>query len=108
MDVKPAAGIKVQVKAKREAIFGEEGVQIMKTTAFNKGSGSGVLTGRTLAGFAEVEMSGLDAKKHWYPIDQMVTDKGDALVEEEIEIDMGGDDSNDSESGSDSEEEEEA
>lgn len=46
----------------------------------------GVLTGRTLAGFTEVEMAALDGNKHWYPTEQMLSEKGEKVVEEEIVI----------------------
>ena len=39
-----------------------------------------------MAGFAEVEMESLDGKKHWYPTEEMLTDKGEKVVEEEIVI----------------------
>jgi hypothetical protein len=31
-------------------------------------------------------MPSLDGKNHWYPIDQMIAENGDALKEEEIPI----------------------
>ena len=40
----------------------------------------GILTGRTLAGFAEVEMAALDGSKHWYPTDELLTEKGEKVV----------------------------
>jgi hypothetical protein len=47
-----------------------------------------LLTGRTLVGYCEVEMSALDGKRHWYPIDQILAENGDTLKEEEIPIPM--------------------
>ena len=92
MDVKPTKGLMVNCTPSREAIFGEDGVEVKKT-AFPSGKGkSGVMTGRTLAGFAEVEMSDLDGKKHWYPTEEMLTDKGEKVVEEEIVIEESGED----------------
>lgn len=55
----------------------------------------GVLTGRTLAGYAEVEMSSLDGNKHWYPTDEMLTEKGEKVVEEELVIEEPADDGED-------------
>ena len=105
MDVKPTNGLKVKVKATREAVFGEDGVEVKKVaTPVGKGA-AGVLTGRTRVGFAEVEMEALDGQKHWYPVDQMTTEKGENLVEEEIPIEEPSEDSEDS-SGDDAEEEE--
>jgi len=86
MDVKPTQGLRVNVKATREAVFGEEGVEVKSIMDPAAGGAAGVLTGRTLVGFAEVEMGVLDGKKHWYPVDQLTTEKGDKLVEEEIPI----------------------
>jgi hypothetical protein len=85
MDVKPSKGLKVKVSASREAIFGEEGVEVKKVAGKTN---SGVLTGRTLVGYAEAEMKDLDGKNHWYPVDQMVTEDGDKVVEEEIAIEV--------------------
>lgn len=102
MDVKPSAGVKVKVSATREAVFGEDGVEVKTVSAPSGGASSGVLTGRTLVGFTEVEMAGLDGKKHWYPVEQMMTDKGERVVEEEVPVEMPSDDSGDEE---DSEEE---
>ncbi len=86
MDVKPAQGLRVNCSPTKEAIFGEDGVEVKKTSVPSGKHRSGVLTGRTLAGFAEVEMGELDGKKHWYPTDEMLTDKGEKVVEEEIVI----------------------
>jgi hypothetical protein len=103
MDVKPSKGLNVEVHASREAIFGDEGVEVKKISSPSGKGAKGVMTGRTLVGYAEVEMAGLDAQKHWYPIDQIVTEKGDNVVEEEIVIE----ESTDSEEGEDSAEDEE-
>lgn len=95
MEVRPAKGVKVNCNPSKEAIFGEEGVEVKKAV-INPGKGrAGVLTGRTLAGFAEVEMESLDGKKHWYPTDEILTDKGDKVVEEEITIEVPSDDGED-------------
>jgi hypothetical protein len=40
----------------------------------------------------EVEMTALDGKQHWYPTDEMLTDKGEKVVEEEIVIEEPADD----------------
>ena len=102
MDLKPEKGLKVKVNAAREAVFGEEGVEVRKMTSLSGRKADGVLTGRTLVGFAEVEMVELDGKKHWYPVDQIVSEGGDRIVEEEIPIEM----PDDSEDGDDGEAEE--
>lgn len=86
MDVKPEKGLKVNCSPTREAIFGEEGVEVKKTFLGVGKNRLGVLTGRTLAGFAEVEMTTLDGKKHWYPTEELLTEKGEKVVEEEIVI----------------------
>jgi hypothetical protein len=99
MDVKPTKGLKVKVSASREAVFGEEGVEVKKVSTLGSAS-MGTLTGRTLVGYAEVEMGGLDGKSHWYPVDQMATENGDKVVEEEIVIDV----PEDSEDGDEEEE----
>jgi len=87
MELKPSKGLKVQVNAHREAIFGDESVAVQQVT-INHGSNVGVLTGRTLIGFCEVEMSKLDARSHWYPIEELVGEHGEKIVEEQIPIDM--------------------
>lgn len=92
MEVKPAKGVKVNCNPSKEAIFGEDGVEVKKASVPSGKHRLGVLTGRTLAGFAEVEMGGLDGKKHWYPTDEMLTDKGEKVVEEEIVIEEPADD----------------
>jgi hypothetical protein len=86
MEVKPIQGLKVMVNATREALFGEEGVEIKKLPSPQEKNSPGVLTGRTLVGYCEVEMSALDGQKHWYPIDQMAAENGDTLKEEELPI----------------------
>ncbi|MDA4117575.1 MAG: hypothetical protein OK455_04445 [Thaumarchaeota archaeon] len=95
MDVKPTKGIKVNCNPTKEAIFGEDGVEVKKTSISVAEQRLGVLTGRTLAGFAEVEMEAMDGKKHWFPTDEMLTDKGERLVEEEIVIEVPADDEGD-------------
>jgi len=85
MEIKPSKGIKVVVNAQREAVFGDESVSIRKISLGN-GPRIGEMTGLTLAGFCEVEMSKLDGKKHWYPIDDLVGEHGETVVEEEIVI----------------------
>jgi len=95
MEVKPAQGLKVNCNPSKEAIFGEDGVEVKKASIPAGKHRLGVLTGRTLAGFAEVEMPGLDGKKHWYPTEEMLTDKGEKVVEEEIAIEEPADDGDD-------------
>ena len=87
MDVKPSKGLKVKINASREAIFGEEGVEVKKVSSPGKAP-SGTLTGRTLVGYAEVEVNGFDGKSHWYPVDQMLTESGEKVVEEEMNIEV--------------------
>lgn len=100
MDVKPAKGIKVKISASREAIFGEEGVEVKKVDPVSGKSAMGTLTGRTLVGYAEVEMPAMDGKNHWYPVDQMLTESGEKVIEEEIAIEIP-EDSDDGEVGGD-------
>lgn len=88
MDVKPVKGLKVKISASREAIFGEEGVEVKKVASPSGKPAAGTLTGRTLVGYAEVEMEGLDGKSHWYPVDQMVTENDEKVVEEEIVVEV--------------------
>ncbi len=85
MEIKPSKGVKVVVKARREAVFGDESVSIRKIS-FNDGPRIGEMTGFTLAGFCEVEMSEVDGKKHWYPIGDLVGEHGETVVEEAIAI----------------------
>jgi hypothetical protein len=95
MEVRPGKGLKVVCTPSREAIFGEDGVEVKKTSIPSVKNRAGILTGRTLAGFAEVEMGALDGNKHWYPTDQMLTEKGEKVVEEEIVIEEPADDGDD-------------
>jgi len=92
MEVRPAKGLKVTCSPSREAIFGEDGVEVKKASLPSGKNRLGVLTGRTLAGFAEVEMSSLDGNKHWYPTEEILTEKGEKVVEEEIVIEEPADD----------------
>ena len=92
MEVKPSRGLKVKVNAQREAVFGDESVTVSKVSLPDDGSRMGVLTGTTLAGFCEVEMPTLDGRKHWYPVGDLVGEKGELVVEEEIQIDEEGED----------------
>ena len=87
MEARPSKGLKVRVDAKREAVFGEESVTV-HSVSIPEGFRDGVLTGVTLAGFCEVDMPSLDKKKHWYPIDDLIGEGGEKLVEEEIEVDL--------------------
>ncbi len=80
--------LKVRVNASREAVFGEESVEIKKITFKDEKSRTGSMTGVVLAGYCEVEMSNMDGKKHWYPIDDLVGEDGETIVEEEIKIDV--------------------
>lgn len=90
----------MKVSATREAVFGEDGVEVKKVSTHAGGKASGAMTGRTLVGYAEVEMAQPDGSKHWYPVDQLLTENGDRVVEEEIPIQV-------EEDGSDGAEEEE-
>ena len=90
MELKPSKGIKVRVNAQREAIFGDESVSVQKAT-INDGVNLGVMTGRTLIGFCEVEMQKLDGRNHWYPIEDLAGEHGEKIVEEEIPIEPGED-----------------
>jgi len=91
MDLKPEKGLKVKVDAHREAVFGDETVGIQKIT-LDHGGHTGVLTGKVLVGFCEVEMPDLDGQKHWYPIDELKGENGENVVEEEIPIEIPEDD----------------
>jgi hypothetical protein len=95
MDVRPAKGLKVNCTPSREAIFGEDGVEVKKASIPSAKHRAGILTGRTLAGFAEVEMAALEGSKHWYPIEELLTEKGEKVVEEEIVIEEPADDGDD-------------
>jgi hypothetical protein len=85
MEIKPSKGVKVVVNARREAVFGDESVDV-REISLNDGLKVGAMTGLTLAGFCEVEMPKLDGKKHWYPIGDLVGEQGETVVEEEIPI----------------------
>jgi hypothetical protein len=92
MDLKPTRGLRVTVNAKREAVFGDESVSV-NSTKLPEGKGrEGVLTGTVLAGYAEVEMPSLDGKKHWYPVDSLDGERGEKVVEEEVQVDLSEDD----------------
>jgi hypothetical protein len=95
MDVKPSKGLKVKVNAVREAVFGEDGVEVKKAAIPTGKMAAGTMTGRTLVGFAEVEMDALDGGKHWYPVEQLTTEKGEKIVEEEIAVEIKEDTSED-------------
>ncbi|MGA2199165.1 MAG: hypothetical protein ABSG45_04430 [Nitrososphaerales archaeon] len=97
MDVKPSKGLKVKVNAAREAIFGEDGVEVKKVAAPAGKNAVGTMTGRTLVGYAEVEMDALEGSKHWYPVDQLTTAKGEKIVEEEIAVEIKEDSSEEAE-----------
>ena len=87
MDLKPAKGIKVKVNAQREAIFGDESVNV-QNVAINDGARSGVMTGRALVGFCEVEMPKLDGHNHWYPIEALTGEQGEKIGEEELPLEL--------------------
>lgn len=87
MELKPTKGLKVHVNAQREAIFGDESVSVQRVTV-NDGANLGVMTGRTLIGFCEIEMLKLDGHNHWYPIDELTGEHGEKIVEEEIPIEL--------------------
>ena len=87
MELKPTKGMRVKVSAQREAIFGDESVSVQSVT-INDGARSGVMTGRTLVGFCEVEMPKLDGHSHWYPIEALTGEHGEKIVEEEIPIEL--------------------
>lgn len=92
MEIKPTKGVKVRVETQREAIFGDEAVDIRTIKLPPGGSRVGILTGVTLAGYCEVEMPSLDGRKHWYPIDGLSGERGEKLVEDEIQIAEDGED----------------
>jgi len=87
LDLKPTKGLKVSVNAKREAIFGDESVAIQEV-ALENGQRTGVMTGIVIAGYGEVEMAGLDGRRHWYPVEDLSGENGEKIVEEEIPVDM--------------------
>ena len=76
------------VNAQREAIFGDESVAIQKISLGER-QRAGVMTGEVLAGFCEVQMPSLDGGKHWYPIDGLEGEQGEKVVEDEVPIDEG-------------------
>ena len=86
MELKPAKGLRVRVNADKEAIFGEEAVQVRRVALPKDDGSSGVLTGTVIAGYCEVKMPSLDGKKHWYPVEGLVGENGEKIVEEEIEL----------------------
>jgi len=96
MELKPSKGLKVHVNAQKEAIFGDESVSVEKVT-INDGANTGVMTGRTLIGFCEVEMQKLDGRNHWYPIDDLTGEQGEKIIEEEIPIELDEDDGSEEE-----------
>ncbi len=87
MELKPSKGLKVLVNAQREAIFGDESVSVQRVTV-GGGARLGVMTGRTLIGFCEVEMQKLDGRSHWYPIEDLTGERGEKIVEEEVPIEL--------------------
>jgi hypothetical protein len=87
MELKPSKGLRVQVNAHREAIFGDESVSVQKVT-LNDGANFGVMTGRTLIGFCEVDMQKMDGHSHWYPIEEIIGEHGEKIVEEEMKIEI--------------------
>ncbi len=87
MELKPSKGLKVLVDAHREAIFGDESVSVQQVT-FDNGAKLGVMTGRTLIGFCEVEMQKLDGRSHWYPVEDLTGEHGEKIVEEEIPVEL--------------------
>jgi hypothetical protein len=87
MELKPSKGLKVQVNAHREAIFGDESVSVQQVV-LNNGANHGIMTGRTLIGFCEVDMQKLDGHSHWYPIEELTGEHGEKIVEEEIAIEL--------------------
>ncbi len=87
MELKPSKGLKVHVNANREAIFGDESVSVQKASVA-AGANAGVMTGRTLIGFCEVDMQKLDGRSHWYPIEDLTGEHGEKIVEEEIQVEI--------------------
>ncbi len=92
MELRPVKDMKVRVNASREAVFGDESVEVKKISFRDEKSRTGSMTGVALAGYCEVEMSNMDGKKHWYPIGDLVGENGETIVEEEIKIDLEEDD----------------
>lgn len=87
MELRPSKGLKVLVNAHREAVFGDESVSVQSITV-KEGANAGVMTGRTLIGFCEVEMKKLDGRTHWYPVDDLTGEHGEKVVEEEIPVEI--------------------
>ncbi|QQG48640.1 MAG: hypothetical protein HY247_07880 [archaeon] len=87
MELKPSKGLKVVVNAQREAIFGDESLSI-QAIKIKDGNKFGEMTGQTLAGFCEIDMKGLDGRKHWYPIGDLVGEHGETIVEEEMPVEL--------------------
>ncbi|MDG7007473.1 MAG: hypothetical protein JRN06_04415 [Nitrososphaerota archaeon] len=87
MELKPSKGLRVRVNARREAIFGDESVSVQQV-AIGNGANLGVMTGRTLIGFCEVEMQKLDGRIHWYPVEELTGEHGEKIVEEEIPVEL--------------------
>ncbi|MBI3841306.1 MAG: hypothetical protein HY297_05090 [Thaumarchaeota archaeon] len=85
MELKPSKGLKVVVNAEREAVFGDESVSV-KRVELKDGKKVGVMTGLTLAGFCEVDMRPIDGQTHWYPVEDLVGEHGEKIIEEEIPI----------------------
>ena len=83
MDVKPTKGLKVKINAAREAVFGEEGVEVKKVSSPWKGPERDANRQDT-RGLRRGRDHGFDGKSHWYPVDQMLTESGEKVVEEEI------------------------
>ena len=87
MELKPSKGLRVIVNAHKEAIFGDESVSVQGVKIVD-GANLGVMTGRTLIGFCEVDMQRLDGHNHRYPIEDLTGEHGEKVVEEEIPIEM--------------------
>ena len=87
MELKPSKGLRVQVNAHREAVFGDESVSVQPVT-ISTAANVGVMTGRTLNGFCEVEMQKLDGRSLWYPVEDLSGEHGEKIVEEEVPVDL--------------------
>lgn len=88
MELKPSKGLKVRVNTSREAVFGEEALEVKKVAFVDGKTRNGTLTGTTLAGYCEVEMPELDGRRHWYPINDLMGENGEKVAEEEIQIEV--------------------
>ena len=77
----------MKVNAQREAVFGDESVSVQRI-ALGDGAKSGVMTGRTLVGFCEVDMPKLDGHTHWYPVEDLTGEHGEKIVEEEVQVEL--------------------